>query len=299
MAKPGMPSSAPRRTQRLAVLGPVVATAAAAALLLAFAWRVEQNRRIEQGRAALAVEVEAIRAHLASRLAAAVAPLEGMAMLIGAGSVPPATALQAVGPQIEAREACFVSLAFAPDLVIRDVYPRALNAAAIGLDFRAPPGDQGALEAMRRQRMVMTDPFELRQGGKAVVIRLPYGRLDDPAGRGHGLLGLALDLPCLMADAGIDRIAARQPAQLVALDDAGRPRAVVHGHAPPATRDRLSVDITVPGGRWRWTVDAVPREARSPWNATLAVGLPLAALLVLAAGGLARCRAAQYLTEQP
>ena len=66
------------------------------------------------------------------------------------------------------------NLQLAPGGVIREIYPLAGNERALGLDLlQGARADGDAQRALRQRRMVISGPFELVQGGSAIVGREP------------------------------------------------------------------------------------------------------------------------------
>ena len=65
-------------------------------------------------------------------------------------------------------------LAWAPDLVIKYVYPYQPNRSAIGLDYRLNQQQYPAVkQAMNSNRINLAGPINLVQGGTALIFRVP------------------------------------------------------------------------------------------------------------------------------
>lgn len=66
------------------------------------------------------------------------------------------------------------SLAIAPDLVVSRVYPLQGNEASLGLDYRKNERQRAAaMQVMEQNRLIVTGPVELVQGGRGVIARYP------------------------------------------------------------------------------------------------------------------------------
>ena len=66
------------------------------------------------------------------------------------------------------------SIAAAPDMVLRLVYPLAGNEKAVGLDYAKSPAQRAAAELARdTNSLVIAGPLGLVQGGKGLVTRIP------------------------------------------------------------------------------------------------------------------------------
>ncbi|MWD28420.1 PAS domain-containing protein [Aquicoccus sp. SCR17] len=78
-----------------------------------------------------------------------------------------------VSPLIEGHPS-IINVAAAPDLVVRNVYPRAGNESVIGLDYRDLPDQIRAIDEARDSgRMVFSGPVDLIQGGVGFIERAP------------------------------------------------------------------------------------------------------------------------------
>jgi sensor domain CHASE-containing protein len=245
---------------------PVLVVVALGALLVAAAWAYQRRLSQQEALAALESDVALLQQRLDARLAASLGPIEGIAILIGAGDRPASAVFERVGPPLAARDPLLVSLALAPDLVIRDVFPRQPNEAAIGVDFRQPPVDLAALRAFTERRAVLAGPFTLRQGGTALAIRVPYERRRPDGRVDAGLVSIAIDFNKLMAVSGFEAFSKRYRSTLIALESDGRPRSVIWGDSDVTDSDPIIREIAVPGGRWLWQVDRQPIVPLPIWS---------------------------------
>ena len=207
--------------------GPALAVLGVGTLLVAAAWALEQRHARHEAEAVLAAEVTTLQQRLESRLAASLGPVEGIAMLISTDDVPASTVFERVGSRLVQRDSLLISLALAPDLVIRDVFPLDPNRAAIGVDFRAPPVDLAAIRAFQSRQAVLAGPLRLRQGNMALAIRVPYERRGPDGRADAGLVSIAIDFHALMAASGFEAFATQHHSTLIALESDGRPRSVI------------------------------------------------------------------------
>lgn len=273
--------SALRLSRRASVFLPVVLAVAVTVIVVLLSSRSEQAKARLEARMTLQAEAEDIRSRLETRLAAALAPVEGIALMISANGLPPTKAFAIVGEELAKREPLFFSLALAPDLVIREVYPRTENVAAIGVDFRAAPVDEGAIRAFSTQQMVLAGPFSLRQGGEALAVRVPY-RIANADGRGDaGLISITMDFPSLLREVGVAEFAERHPSALRRIDADGTLSEVFYGNAGVDDASVVTIDLRVPGARWRWLIDAESGAVAPLFTPAVAYGLPFGALMVV------------------
>jgi PAS domain S-box-containing protein len=94
------------------------------------------------------------------------------------------------------------ALAVAPNGVVRLVFPRAGNEAAVGRNILDDPRDEVRADiarAMQSRKVVISDPHELVVGGFGAVARLAIFRQE----KFWGIVNIALDLPPILEEAGI------------------------------------------------------------------------------------------------
>ena len=99
----------------------------------------------------------------------------------------------------------------APGGVVKKVYPLKGNEGVIGLDyFSAGKGNIEALQAKNGKRGVLGGPFDLVQGGQALVGRLPvYTGRDSVEEKFWGLVSVTLNYPEALNGAELDQLKAQ------------------------------------------------------------------------------------------
>jgi len=132
----------------------------------------------------------------------------------------------------------------APDGVIRWTYPLIGNAQAVGLDVLNHP-DPAVRADVRRAwesgALTVSAPFELAQGGLGLALRKTVTVGD----RRWGIAAIVMDVPPLLADAGLDAVPA--PLSWAVEDSNGR---VFAGDARTARRDPVVARADLPDGSW-------------------------------------------------
>lgn len=101
-----------------------------------------------------------------------------------------------------------INILIAPGGVVSHVYPHEGNEAVIGLDFFSEgAGNQEAILAKELGQLVFGGPFDLVQGGQALVGRLPV-YLDSPDGKKEfwGLVSVTLRYPEVLQNAGFSEL---------------------------------------------------------------------------------------------
>ncbi len=132
----------------------------------------------------------------------------------------------------------------APDGVNRHVYPLEGNRQALGHNLLLDERPQVRLDVQRAidsGKFALSGPYELRQGGFGLVSRIAvYDQ-----GRFWGLVSMALDVPPILAEAGLSPMPSGL--QLALSDGRGR---VFYGNATLAEFSPEMSSIPLPEGEW-------------------------------------------------
>ncbi|GGB47823.1 sensor domain-containing diguanylate cyclase [Roseibium aquae] len=100
-------------------------------------------------------------------------------------------------------------IGIAPDNIIETVFPLEENRAAIGFDYRTSSEQWPSVhEAMIRRSEIMSGPYNLVQGGRALIARIPVYPSDYPGQplaerRYWGVVSVVIDEDNLMKSAGL------------------------------------------------------------------------------------------------
>lgn len=100
------------------------------------------------------------------------------------------------------------SLLFAPDGVVKGVFPMEGNEPVYGLDLNSDGlGNLEAQEAIRKGTLILAGPFELVEGGIGVCGRLPIYLENDSGQREYwGVVSVTLNYPEIFADNPIHHV---------------------------------------------------------------------------------------------
>ena len=179
------------------------------------------------------------------------------------------------------------SVQLAPDAVVTYINPLKGNEAALGHDLLADPARREAAErAIRERHFVVAGPVELRQGGFALIGRLPIFLPladDEKSERFWGFSIILIDLAPLLNEAGIGEQASGLKIALRGKDGLGAQGAVFFGDGAIFDADPVVQDVILPHGSWQMA--ALPVEG---WGQPEKL-LPLRAFggaMVVAIGGL-------------
>ena len=173
------------------------------------------------------------------------------------------------------------SLQLAKDGIISQVVPRQGNEVVIGHNLLSDPArDAAARLAIATRRLTLAGPFELLQGGSAVIGRLPVF-LPAPGGaqRFWGLTTAVIRIPELLSASNLGQLAGSgYRYQLAYRDPASGAWQVFAGTGEPRLSAPVTRTIAVPNGTWRLLI-----EPAHGWVDPL-VSIPVAlAMLVISA----------------
>ncbi|WP_421594035.1 bifunctional diguanylate cyclase/phosphodiesterase [Shinella sp. M27] len=173
------------------------------------------------------------------------------------------------------------SLAIAPDFVVNRVYPLKGNERSLGLDYRKNERQRAAaLQVMEQDRLIVTGPVDLVQGGRGVIARYPIH-----VGKENAFFGIAsavISLDKLLATSGFtDDLK-------IAVTLSSKPHNGQEARtffATPNTVDANPVDMTIDIGHEIWTMSAAPLKGWRQPSAdlgTFRAGLALLAIIIVA-----------------
>jgi diguanylate cyclase (GGDEF)-like protein/PAS domain S-box-containing protein len=175
------------------------------------------------------------------------------------------------------RSAELRSLAAAPDMVIRMIYPEKPNRKAIGLDYRASAEQRpGVLRARDSRRLVLSGPINLVQGGTGIIARYPVYLNRD--GRFWGIVSAVVDLPRLYHGIGLNLPGSPLTVALYRENGDGE-RSVFFGDASVLEREPVTHVIQM--GINVWHVAAIPTGGWGGYQVELARFRAMTALIAV------------------
>ena len=173
----------------------------------------------------------------------------------------------------------------APGGVITDIHPLAGNEAALGHDIlRDDRRSAEAHAAIATRSLTLAGPFELVQGGVAVIGRNPVFLPGEGAGedRFWGFTSALIMLDDLLAGSGIEELAAKGYGYRLGRFDPALDRYLVFASAGRLDDRSLAyADVVVPSGAWTLAVGPTRAAGGIRTGAELALALLAAALLAL------------------
>lgn len=145
------------------------------------------------------------------------------------------------------------NITLAPDNVIRYVYPLEGNEAALGLDLLQHPEQGQATRLMiETAEPILAGPYELAQGGVAVIHRVPI-YLNGSTGQKHywGLMSTPIDFSTLLEASGILNPSLGLRIALRSLEDTESDGVIFYGDEAIFTHtDAIHTSIHILNGTW-------------------------------------------------
>ena len=146
------------------------------------------------------------------------------------------------------------NLTIAPGGVTRLVYPRAGNEAVVGINILTDSRSEvreDAARAIRSRKIVISGPYEMREGGFGAVARLAVFHQE----QFWGLVNVALELPAILTEVGLS---SHQSMQLALRDGRGR---LLFGNPAVFDSNPVAFRVDLPDGHW--DLAAIPNDGWS------------------------------------
>lgn len=146
------------------------------------------------------------------------------------------------------------ALQLVPGGVIQYVYPLKGNETIMGYDvLKDSTRNKEALRAISKKELFFAGPFQLRQGGKGVVGRLPVFRNN----RFWGFSAVVIKLPTLLKAAGIDTMGKSGYYFQLSKINPDSKKEEYFLPLKEGSYNRQDASITVPDGEWKLSVKPV------------------------------------------
>lgn len=168
---------------------------------------------------------------------------------------------------------------YAPDHVIRHVFPVEGNEAAIGLDLSTHPAFAGTVELLNRTgNPVLAGPHPLVQGGEGLIAREPLFRTDSRASTRivWGQVSMPMDMDAFYHQAGVGEFAHMFRLAIRGRDGKGADGEVFFGDPTLFDADPVLLQVSLPGGAWE-----IAAKPMGGWTPALPPGVAPATGLML------------------
>ncbi|MBF0128604.1 MAG: PAS domain-containing protein [Alphaproteobacteria bacterium] len=208
----------------------------------------------ERHRTQVQAQLGKMRANLESALNARLHLVRGLAALAKSEGTIDEAGFQKFAAALLGGQPGIRSLQLAPGAVVTHIYPLQGNEAAKGHGLLADPERrEAAMRAIANREFVIAGPVHLRQGGVALVGRLPI--FVSPEGGGEerfwGFSIILIDLDPLLREGGVTGESGDLQVSLRGKDGKGAAGEVFFGEPSVFDRDPVAFDILLPHGSWR------------------------------------------------
>jgi len=235
-------------------LPPLAAGLVVSGVLLSTTWVVERQLTTAVLQADLD-NLAQIRTRIESQLNQASNVSHGVGALIEVNRKLDVSSLRPVAERMLERTPVIRSIAIAPDNVIRVNIPQEGNEAAVGVNLAAHPVQGASLRrAMQTGEPVLGGPYELVQGGYAVIHRVPvyFDRDGDGADEYWGVVSTPIDVMRLFEAAEVSEQLTQGTLAVRGGDGLGAEGAVFLGHPELFRQENtLKTPVIALDGQWQ------------------------------------------------
>lgn len=241
-----------------------------AGLALASFARTEHQRWQGSQRERILVQLDTIRSRLENSLNAPLLRTRGMAAQIVAHGDISQTEFDTIAEYLLRGHRNVRSIVVSKGSVIAMTYPLAGNEAVLGVDYRDVPAQWAMVsQAIATHAPVLQGPVPLIQGGVGLIARYPVFLLqsDGSDGRFFGMVNVILDIPGILAEAGLDRDDLPVTVAIRGRDGLGAAGAVIHGDEAVFQQEPVTMNVVLPHGNWQ--LASIPKGG---WAAERALG---------------------------
>ncbi|MFA0012515.1 diguanylate cyclase [Vibrio lentus] len=142
-------------------------------------------------------------------------------------------------------------IGLAEDDILNFVYPMEGNEQILGIDYRDHPTQWESVEIARNiGNTFIAGPFDLFQGGQALITRTPIFR-DPPFNQDYwGVSSAVIDLDELYEDVGIGKIENKYELAIRGANSSGKEGPIFHGEQDVFTNAFATEQVNFPYGGW-------------------------------------------------
>lgn len=199
----------------------------------------------------LSERVSLIRANIEAEVNAEIFLADSLSTLITFAPNTTFPQWELVAKQLVSKAEHIRNITVAPNDVISFVYPLKGNERAMGLDFRDNPEQMVSIERARKsQRVTISGPMTLVQGGLAIIGRVPV-YFNPPQNTEYwGHCSVVIDIAALFEDAGVNNLPANTEIALRGVDGTGASGAVFWGDAKVFDDPFVTETVSIVNGSW-------------------------------------------------
>jgi len=258
---------------------PLLAALLTAAIILAFTFKLDRMEReylSQKNHADALNHLSLIRAQLESALNSRLFLTRGLVAFVNNQPEVKEDEFASFAGELIKQQPGIRSIQLARNNVVSHIYPLPGNEKALGLKLLEHATSKDAVRrAIDLNQTVVNGPFELIQGGKAIVSRTPVYLEDN---RYWGLASILINQDVLLEEAGLKQEHPYLKFALRGKDALGAHGKVFWGDEKIFAPDSVRLDITLPGGSWQ--IAATHKEdGKTPGASWLRLGGTLLALV--------------------
>jgi len=231
---------------------PIFVALLTAAIILAFTFKLDRMEReyLSQKNHADALNLLSLmRAHLESALNSRLFLTRGLVAFVNNQPEVEDAEFRSFASELIKQQPGIRSIQLARNNVVSHIYPMQGNEKALGLKLLEHATSKETVQrAIDLHQTVVNGPFELVQGGRAIVSRSPVYLEDN---RYWGLASILINQDVLLEEAGLNREHPFLKFALRGKDALGAGGKVFWGDEKIFSPDSVRLDITLPSGSWQ------------------------------------------------
>jgi sensor domain CHASE-containing protein len=239
-----------------------------------------KNDRILQ----TAGDMATVQAKISSEINTSLHLLHGLSALIQANPDLSTEEFETYAAALYPKGKGIISIAVAPDYVIKFIYPSAGNSRALGLDYRVTPDQWIAVEeCVKRRNIVVAGPLTLVQGQTAVVGRSPVFITNPETGHDQlwGIVSMPMSFDTLIDNSELNSLEQKYDLAIRGRDSLGDKGEVFYGDPEIFSISNVSTNINLPTGYWEMAA-AIPEASATEIAILVAFNVAsIAAILLL------------------
>ncbi|MBE9094010.1 PAS domain S-box protein [Tychonema sp. LEGE 07203] len=218
--------------------------------------RSEQRRFLQYKRASTIDRLSTVRSKLEGSLNSRLFLMRGLVADISNNPNITEAEFAATARILLAQQTGIRNITLVKGTTIADVYPRAGNEKAIGIDLTAVPEQRQMVEdVINTRKTLLAGPVKLLEGGVGFVSRSPIfltpPGAEPETGVYWGLIGTILDKNSLLQEAGLNDPRAELQYAVRGQDGKGAVGEVFFGDKSIFQGDPALLEITLPNGSWQ------------------------------------------------
>ena len=246
--------------RRIAYILPAVIVAVVVVAVSAVVERVNDIQSDIELRAAVSSTLGTLRARVEGTINANAYLVRGMVTAIAVEPDLTQERFTALASNLFRANSQLRHIGAAPDMVVRFVYPKKGNEAAIGLDYRTNEAQRDAAGRARdADELVVAGPVDLVQGGQGFVGRIPVftGPPGSQSRRFWGVISAVIDVDRFYDASGLTDPTLPFEVAVRGKDALGAKGAVFFGREAVFRSDPILADVALPYGSWQMA--AIPK----------------------------------------